>query len=230
MLHLLSLVPFFNVFSRALISRIMSSLAIFSIIVMIILNEVTFARVDNEDTKATWCLKLILTMSTVILLVLILYYHHLDMTAYTYRNRLGDWRVQLTSKKIFFIALELVICVIHPVPRSYPAIDPPRIQPISHPMSYMPFDIALSLPSTFACLFISRKSFFFLFSLVFLRLYLLGRSLMIHSSLVRNIPLRSLGYLNHVPINAYFLIKTYLEKWPARCLLSLCIVVCLICS
>lgn len=163
MLHLLSLVPFFNVFSRALISRIMSSLAIFSIIVMIILNEVTFARVDNEDTKATWCLKLILTMSTVILLVLILYYHHLDMTAYTYRNRLDDWRVQLTSKKIFFIALELVICVIHPVPRSYPAIDPPRIQPISHPMSYMPFDIALSLPSTFACLFITRKSGFFSF-------------------------------------------------------------------
>lgn len=66
------------------------------------------------------------------------------------------------------------------------------------------------------------------FYLVFLRLYLLGRSFMIHSPLVRNIPLRSIGYFNNVPINAYFLIKTYLAKWPTRCLLIFCTVIFLI--
>ncbi len=45
---------------------------------------------------------------------------------------------------------------------------------------------------------------------------------MIHSPLFRNIPLRSVAYLNHVSVNSFFLIKTYLEKWPARCLLAFC--------
>ena len=148
MLHLSSVSQFQCIY-RALVSRIMSSLAIFSIIVMIILNELIFVRVGNEDTKAAWFLKVILTASTVLLLALILYYHHLDITLYTHRNRLEDWRVQLNFKKVFFIALELIICAIHPIPRSYPSIDPPKIRSNSYSMSYMPVDIALSLPSIF---------------------------------------------------------------------------------
>jgi hypothetical protein len=69
---------------------------------------------------------------------------------------------------------------------------------------------------------------FFLFLIVFLRLYLIGRSILFHSSLVRNASLRSFGYLNRVSIDFYFLIKTALEQWPGRCLLSFCITVFLI--
>ncbi len=58
---------------------------------------------------------------------------------------------------------------------------------------------------------------------MFLRLYLLGRCIMLHSHLVRNVSLRSVGYLNQVSVDFHFLIRTYLEQWPARCLLIFCI-------
>lgn len=45
---------------------------------------------------------------------------------------------------------------------------------------------------------------------------------MIYSPLFRNIPLRPLGYLNHVKFNVYFLIKTCLEKYPTRSLITIC--------
>ncbi len=51
---------------------------------------------------------------------------------------------------------------------------------------------------------------------------------MIHSPLVRNIPLRSAAYFNHVSVNSYFLIKSYLEQWPIRSLSAFCTVVFLI--
>jgi hypothetical protein len=57
---------------------------------------------------------------------------------------------------------------------------------------------------------------------VFLRLYLFGRSIMFHSHLVRDVSLRSFGYLNQVSINFSFLMKTYLEQWPTRCLITIC--------
>jgi hypothetical protein len=60
---------------------------------------------------------------------------------------------------------------------------------------------------------------------VFLRLYLLGRSILLHSGLIRNITLRTFVYLNHVSLDAFFLIKSYLELWPIRCLLTCCITI-----
>jgi hypothetical protein len=45
---------------------------------------------------------------------------------------------------------------------------------------------------------------------------------MFHSYLVRDAPSKSLGSFNKVSINLMFLMKTYLEKWPARCLIISC--------
>ena len=53
---------------------------------------------------------------------------------------------------------------------------------------------------------------------VFLRLYLVGRTILFHSHLVRDASLQSLGYLNHVSINFFFLMKTFLEQYPIRSL------------
>ena len=66
------------------------------------------------------------------------------------------------------------------------------------------------------------------FALVFLRLYLVVRFVLIHSRVVRNTPLQSVGYLNQVTINASFLMKIYLVKWPRRCLFTICILAFLI--
>ena len=60
----------------------------------------------------------------------------------------------------------------------------------------------------------------FVSTIVFLRLYLVGRTILFHSQLVREASLQSLGYLNHVAIDFFFLMKTFLEQHPFR---SLCI-------
>ena len=57
---------------------------------------------------------------------------------------------------------------------------------------------------------------------MFARLYLLCRFIMFHSNLFRNASFQSLGYLNKVSIDFFFLIKTYLEQWPMTTLLTLC--------
>jgi hypothetical protein len=49
-----------------------------------------------------------------------------------------------------------------------------------------------------------------------------------HSSLVHKPSLQSLGYFNQVSTDFFFLIKTYLEQWPARCLAIFCIIIFLI--
>jgi hypothetical protein len=137
----------------------MSLLAIFGIILMIIENELTFNRVDNQDTKASWFIKLIISITTAILLGLIIYYHHLDMVLYAFRNLLEDWRVQLTYTKIFGITIEILICAIHPMPRAYPQSDPEKINSTSmtsdpsilnpYPVSYTAVDVGLGIPSKF---------------------------------------------------------------------------------
>jgi hypothetical protein len=154
------------------------------------------------------------------------------MNLYAFRNRLNDWRVELTYTKILWIVVELFICAIHPIPRAYPHINPERINSNStesdlsssdsYSESYTAVDVALGLPSKFdLCFSVNKNSF----GIVFFRLYLLGRSIILHSHSVRDITLRSLGYLNHVSIDFFFLLKSYLDRWPIRCLITFCTVV-----
>ena len=59
--------------------------------------------------------------------------------------------------------------------------------------------------------------------LVFIRLYLFSRFFVYHSHLARDASSQSLGYLNQVSINFSFIMKTYLEQWPIRCLVTFCL-------
>lgn len=55
--------------------------------------------------------------------------------------------------------------------------------------------------------------------LVFARLYLLCRVITYHSRLLRDSSSQSLGCLNQVPIDFFFIIKAYLEQSPVFCLI-----------
>ena len=133
----------------------MSFLAMLGIVLMVVENELTFDRVDNQDTKVGWFIKLIITITTAILIALIFYYHHIDMSLYCFRNSVEDWRVELTATKILLIAVEVLICAIHPMPRSYPQADPEKINSTTsdsssldpYPLSYTATDVGLGLPS-----------------------------------------------------------------------------------
>ncbi len=54
---------------------------------------------------------------------------------------------------------------------------------------------------------------------MFARLYLLCRTITFHSRFLRDSSLRSLGYLNKVPIDFFFIIKAYLQQSPEFCLI-----------
>ncbi|CAF4607898.1 unnamed protein product, partial [Rotaria sp. Silwood2] len=98
-----------------LLTDIMCFVAILGIVLMIIANELTFKQIEDKDTVAAWSIRLTITVSTAILIVLILIYHRLDLSLYCIDHSFNDWRVGLTNKRIFQIVLEVVICAVHPV-------------------------------------------------------------------------------------------------------------------
>jgi hypothetical protein len=125
----------------------MCFLGVFGIILMIINNEVTFATGDDVDTAVNWFLKLTITVSTIILIGLIIYYHKLDLNFYSVKNSVDDWRIGLTGKKICLIIIEILICCVHPIPRYFHPDWTLNPTTGSIPFSYISFDVALGLPS-----------------------------------------------------------------------------------
>jgi hypothetical protein len=75
------------------------------------------------------------------------------------------------------------------------------------------------------------KTYIYIYiKLVFARLYLICRFLMFNSDLVRDTTSQSIGSLNQVSINFHFLLKTYIQQWPTRCLSIFCLLLFLISS
>jgi hypothetical protein len=138
----------------------MCFLGLLGMILMVAENEITFIGTNNKDTIISWFMKLIITISTVFLVGFIVYYHRLSLTLYSIQNSIDHWRVGLTANKLFFILLELFICAIHPMPRSFPhhltwqheeihfnSTLSNTYTPTSVSQSYIAIDVALGLPS-----------------------------------------------------------------------------------
>ena len=78
-------------------------------------------------------------------------------------NGADDWRIAMTCERILFVALELLVCAVHPVPGRYVFSRAARLV-FRHAPSQADgdLDILLSVP-------------------MFLRLYLIGRVTLLHS-------------------------------------------------
>lgn len=81
----------------------------------------------------------------------------------------------MTMERVTLIALELFVAMVHPFPVGLPL----SWQAMSPTLSETELEIVLALP-------------------MFLRLYLLGRALMLHSRLYTDTASRSIGALNKV--------------------------------
>ncbi|CAF3692785.1 unnamed protein product [Rotaria sp. Silwood1] len=195
----------------------MCILGILGIILMIIENEIAFSQINNNDTSCSWSIKIIISFTTIVLIGFIFQYHRLRISLDAINNSIGDSRATLTNKKIYLIVFEILICAIHPIPRSFPRRLKTSVENISsvssastsYSLSYIDIDIALGLP-------------------MFARVYLLCRFIMFHSHLFLDASSRSIGYLNQVSMDYFFLIKAYLQQWPIRCLTTFCIIVFLV--
>ena len=134
------------------------------IVLMVVENELTFVSFDHRETYTTHMIKLLITISTIGLLGLIIYYHYLSLKYFCVNNAIHHWYIALTPKRLVQIAIEILICVIHPFPRGLsPGYHPPNsldnsnlnstvMTPASISLSFIPLDVALGLPSK--CLFL----------------------------------------------------------------------------
>ncbi|CAF3937233.1 unnamed protein product, partial [Rotaria sp. Silwood2] len=141
------------------VNDIMCVVGLLGIILMIVENEITFTHVDHRDNLASWIVKLIITISTIILIGLVIYYHYFDISLYCINNSIEYWLVGLTRRKLGLMILEILLCSIHPIPRHFPNYAYPenektnsnltmtnRSTLTSISLKYIPLDVALGLP------------------------------------------------------------------------------------
>ncbi len=98
-------------------------LGLLGVILMIIANEIIFLNISNKGRYICWFIKLLITITTAILIVLVFCYHRLDLDLYAINNSFKNWRIGLTTTKIFLTLFEAFICMIHPMPIDFPFIQ-----------------------------------------------------------------------------------------------------------
>eukprot|EP00076_Gallus_gallus_P034623 XP_025000161.1 small conductance calcium-activated potassium channel protein 1 isoform X3 [Gallus gallus] len=172
----------------------------FGIVVMVTETELSWG-VYTKESSYSFALKCLISLSTVILLGLIVMYHAREIQLFMVDNGADDWRIAMTYERIFFIALELLVCAIHPIPGQYLFTWTARLAfTYAASVADADVDIILSIP-------------------MFLRLYLIGRVMLLHSKLFTDASSRSIGALNKINFNTRFVMKTLMTICPGTVLL-----------
>ncbi|KAM9358378.1 small conductance calcium-activated potassium channel protein 1b [Symphorus nematophorus] len=172
----------------------------FGIIVMVIETELS-REFYSKESIYSYVLKGLISLSTAILLGLIVMYHAREIQLFMVDNGADDWRIAMTLERILFVVLELLICAIHPIPGQYVFTWTARLA-FSYTASVADadVDIILSVP-------------------MFLRLYLIGRVMLLHSKLFTDASSRSIGALNKISFDTRFVMKTLMTICPGTVLL-----------
>ncbi|XP_041435959.1 small conductance calcium-activated potassium channel protein 2 isoform X1 [Xenopus laevis] len=172
----------------------------FGIVVMVTETELSWG-VYTKESAYSFALKCLISLSTAILLGLIVMYHAREIQLFMVDNGADDWRIAMTYERIFFITLELTVCAIHPIPGQYSFTWTARLAFIyTTSVANADIDIILSIP-------------------MFLRLYLIGRVMLLHSKLFTDASSRSIGALNKINFNTRFVMKTLMTICPGTILL-----------
>ncbi|KAM9215292.1 LOW QUALITY PROTEIN: small conductance calcium-activated potassium channel protein 2-like [Leptosomus discolor] len=159
----------------------------FGIVVMVTETELSWG-VYTKESSYSFALKCLISLSTVIP-GLIVMYHAREIQLFMVDNGADDWRIAMTYERIFFIALELIVCAIHPIPGQYLFTWTARLAfTYAASVADADVDIILSIP-------------------MFLRL-LIGRVMLLHSKLFTDASSRSIGALNKINFNTRFVMKT----------------------
>ncbi|XP_022618926.1 small conductance calcium-activated potassium channel protein 1 [Seriola dumerili] len=172
----------------------------FGIIVMVIETELSRGYY-NKESIYSYVLKGLISLSTAILLGLIVMYHAREIQLFMVDNGADDWRIAMTLERILFVVFELLVCAIHPIPGQYVFTWTARLA-FSYTASVedADVDIILSVP-------------------MFLRLYLIGRVMLLHSKLFTDASSRSIGALNKINFDTRFVMKTLMTICPGTVLL-----------
>ncbi|KAM9838792.1 small conductance calcium-activated potassium channel protein 1-like [Aulostomus maculatus] len=185
------------------------AVGIFGVVMMVMETELSWS-IYSKSSIYSLTLKSIISVSTIILLGLIVAYHCCEVQLYVHDIGAEDWRIAMTTERLALIALELAAVAIHPYPVGLLAYFQQTTALLS--LSETELEIVLALP-------------------MFLRLYLLGRAMMLHSRLFTDTASRSIGALNKVGrevcrrvtleihFNTRFVGKTLMTTYPGTVLM-----------
>uniref|UniRef100_A0A5S6QY28 CaMBD domain-containing protein n=1 Tax=Trichuris muris TaxID=70415 RepID=A0A5S6QY28_TRIMR len=163
--------------------------------------ELTSSQILSKTSAASFVLRTIIMVSTVVLLILIFAYHATEVKILVNDSEAQDWRVALTWHRTAQAVLELAVCAVCPIPGcvniNWSVLDRSHRRVI---LTQVPLDTVLSMP-------------------MFFRFYLLCRFMALHSRQFRDAATRSIAALNHISVDFAFVLKTLMHENPLRVLI-----------
>ncbi|CAD5209103.1 unnamed protein product [Bursaphelenchus xylophilus] len=175
--------------------------AVIGIVMMVIENELSAAHVYEKDSVLSILFKIIIVLSTGILILLVIKFHVHEVQLFMNANSAEDWRIALTWERCLQIAVELAVCSICPVPFNYDFLwTTVHSDGITVTSTWVSLDVALSIP-------------------MFFRIYWIFRVMLLHSRLFTDASSRSIAGLNRVNFNSRFILKTLMTICPGTMLL-----------
>lgn len=195
---------------RTRVSDIAFILAIVGIILTIIDTECQFAHVYTAKRPISVYLRIIVTITTVGLLATIIMYHVIGIKLRLVSQGLNNWKLVTTWKDFAKLATEILVCSVHPLPFATSVQLPMYVSSVDDLHAFYVGGIPLNSVFTF---------------LMFGRIYLLMRFLVVHSALFCDTTVQSLGAMSNVNINAQFVFKALMTALPGTCLVSIMAIV-----
>ncbi|KAK0404540.1 hypothetical protein QR680_017498 [Steinernema hermaphroditum] len=181
-------------------------LALVGIVFMVIDAELCGQNLFEIDKShpVSLLIRTFVFLSTTTLLTHIVYFHANEISLELVDCGADDWRIVVTWSRIYQFLSEFVICSICPLPGTgeltWTFVEANRCA--SHHGSHdnysekkVPVDVLLSL-------------------LMILRVYLLGRFMVLHSKQFQDASTRTLAALNRIQVNFSFVMKTMLDQRP----------------
>ncbi|CAF1229015.1 unnamed protein product [Rotaria magnacalcarata] len=179
--------------------------AMVGLLLMVLEQELTMAKVYD---KGDWCsllLKSFITLSTLVLVAMIIFYHALEVKLFMIDNCLDDWRIAMTWQRVLQIGSEVSICAIHPIPGSI------MFDWTTHMSNKADYHSQIKTVPVYIDILLSLPMFF--------RLYLICRVMLLHSKLFTDASSRSIGAFNRIKFNTRFVLKTLMTICPGTVLL-----------
>lgn len=198
--------------SRRRASDASLAFAIIGILIMVLENELTAAGIIKRSLMISYFVKMLITASTVTLLIFLGIFHCLDIQLFVVNNSCDNWKIALNSKRVLQITVEVIVCIVHPIPGDFYVTWPATVAEGQSPREFtVPLDVILSLP-------------------MFLRLYLVCRTIMLHSKLYQDASSQSLGALNRIHFNFRFIFKSLMAMHSDYVLLVMMLALLLVAS
>ncbi|XP_076449338.1 small conductance calcium-activated potassium channel protein 2-like isoform X2 [Babylonia areolata] len=168
-------------------------MAMTGILLMMVDNELYYADHSVKDSAISFVLKLAITLTTAVLLCAICLYYQAGIELRMFDGRVDDPLAVTPISTWLTLVLELMMCAIHPFPGNIQA----EFLTVHGVSSRGSVDGILSV-------------------LMMLRLYLVGKFIVVHSQLLTDPSTQSVAAVSHVKVNINFVFKAALNKHPAE--------------